>query len=411
MCVSRGISSELLASGVFNKIDGESRFSADRFSIDATSVFGVSILAKSEEAEKMKIIAIETKELVKDVIKNMCEIPLHEEEEESADASQKVSSAIIFYMEEIHRSLTNLPLIFSTPVLETQFRYDFNRTTWSMFIKNANLGLVTQLLLTLLGFIQTLNPRNPCPLIVPHPIQLALAYNENILSQKCWPQMSKSNSELILSTMTYPFSNRTSENFIPVVLAMSIAFGLQFTYCGTYLFELGNDFEPQSWKSKLVMFSVVVICTITTFATVVLPWSFVSDVPLLATVTLPISVIMHFFNIGGVLFSHRMISITVVLLVSTILTPDFLFFLTNVVVITIWSFIFHSLEYSTRVDYLLDAILETQQELVEDETNKSAGLLISILPQRVILKLLANPNSLVFEEFSMMTVLHMDIAG
>ena len=68
-------------------------------------------------------------------------------------------------------------------------------------------------------------------------------------------------------------------------------------------------------------------------------------------------------------------------------------------------------ERSRRIEYLLGLILDTQEELVADETAKSASVLHSILPQSVIYKLLSDPASIVYEEFDMMSVLHMDVAG
>lgn len=64
-----------------------------------------------------------------------------------------------------------------------------------------------------------------------------------------------------------------------------------------------------------------------------------------------------------------------------------------------------------RVEFMLDLILETQRQTSREEISKSADVLSSILPKRILMKLLVNRNACIYEEFKIVTVLHLDIAG
>ncbi|KAI9359643.1 nucleotide cyclase [Zopfochytrium polystomum] len=64
-----------------------------------------------------------------------------------------------------------------------------------------------------------------------------------------------------------------------------------------------------------------------------------------------------------------------------------------------------------RLDYQTDLILLIQSELVEEESLKSNRLLRTVLPERLIKKLLKDPESVFYEQFDLVTVLHMDIVG
>ncbi|KAJ3130098.1 Nitrogen permease regulator 2 [Nowakowskiella sp. JEL0407] len=402
-----------------------SGLASPRFSIDATSIFGGSMSnifvnnnnnSKEDEANKMKENASEAKELVRDVIEKMCDTVARQNSdseqnpkfEDSAGADKIYGLAS--YMKEVNRSIKPVSLNFDTPVLEKQFRFDYNRETWPRFIKSAILGIFLQIMFVLIGLLQTMHPENPCPLIVPHPIQLALLFNNKILDTSCWSQLNNSSASFILTNLEYPFPRTVFNYFEEIFLLLILPFGIHLVYCGIYAFELGNQFEPQSIVYKLIMFGSTSFTTLLILSTVLGRWSYLFEIPYMSTIVLPSLIMVYILNIAGMQYIYRFGIITAIFVIMVILTPTISFIITFISTL-VWAKIFHGIEMSIRVEYLMDLILDTQKELVEEETNKSAGVLVSILPERVILKLLANPNSIVFEEFSIMTVLHMDIAG
>ncbi|KAI9351146.1 hypothetical protein DFJ73DRAFT_378481 [Zopfochytrium polystomum] len=79
--------------------------------------------------------------------------------------------------------------------------------------------------------------------------------------------------------------------------------------------------------------------------------------------------------------------------------------------VSVWGTVFALLSALERMAYHIDTTLTRQSEMVKEAIAKSSGLLNTVMPQRFIMQLLVDPNVVFFEEFEMITVLHMDIAG
>ncbi|KAJ1559186.1 hypothetical protein HK405_011673, partial [Cladochytrium tenue] len=137
---------------------------------------------------------------------------------------------------------------------------------------------------------------------------------------------------------------------------------------------------------------------------------------LMTTFLIPFTVNVFLLSLLPLRFSHR----AAIFLASslafgvynsiTIFSPWMVTFLPALVG-TLSVFITAAREVLDRVNYLIDIALGLQSQLVRTEIARSDRLLKTILPPRIIRMLLSNHKAVLFEEFRVATVLHMDIAG
>ncbi|TPX57202.1 hypothetical protein PhCBS80983_g03986 [Powellomyces hirtus] len=202
------------------------------------------------------------------------------------------------------------------------------------------------------------------------------------------------------------------------VLGTGIAsVGLQLLVTGVTVFAASDDAPPsRSFLPRQIMFLIAITTFFIACLCTILPWSRLYHYPFLCSCVIPHLAFFFCMRIEGVIFTYRLFASVVVGTTLTIipLILDEAVWQEAVCVFLssgIWCVVFYLLEKRNRFDYLIDLILETQAELVTEEIEKSAGVLHSILPQAVILKLLEDPTTIAYEELEMVTVLHMDIAG
>ncbi|KAJ3019816.1 hypothetical protein HKX48_001743 [Thoreauomyces humboldtii] len=202
------------------------------------------------------------------------------------------------------------------------------------------------------------------------------------------------------------------------VLALGIAsVGLQGLVTGVTVMSASDDQPPdRDFLPRQIMFFVVVTTFFIACLCTTLPWSLLYTYPFLCGCVIPHLAFFFVMRIEGVLFTYRIFAsvisgATLVIIQQVLHNAVWQEAVCVLLSACIWVVVFYLLEWRNRVDYLIDLILETQAELVTEEIEKSAGVLHSILPQAVILKLLEDPTTIAYEEMEMVTVLHMDIAG
>ncbi|KAI9358550.1 hypothetical protein DFJ73DRAFT_818827 [Zopfochytrium polystomum] len=147
-----------------------------------------------------------------------------------------------------------------------------------------------------------------------------------------------------------------------------------------------------------------------------LDWSGVSRFWLISTVSVVHCLAMSIFMMRALSFATRFLmshSAVVTCLVLYFYRKPFewpISFLLQSSLIP-WIVLIAAEEAMSRFDYVLDQTLTRQASVVGAELKNSNLLLRTILPARVIENLLDDPSLLVYEEFAVLTVLHMDIAG
>ncbi|KAI8621490.1 hypothetical protein BC830DRAFT_1214717 [Chytriomyces sp. MP71] len=164
-------------------------------------------------------------------------------------------------------------------------------------------------------------------------------------------------------------------------------------------------------RSRLVVgiFSTLALFTIAVMAS--FPWSGLTAYSLLVPIVLPQFTMIHAFSLEGVSYANKIIIVIFFNLVFLVVNRDTHISFAPLVLMIPYMVIYHIRETTVKSDYLMGLIGVTQASLVKEEVTKSALVLTTILPKRIITKLLVDPTSMFYEEFSMITVLHMDIAG
>jgi hypothetical protein len=271
----------------------------------------------------------------------------------------------------IYQSLTPF-LQFTSEELENRFQREYNEETWQMFLDNTMKSLVCQLLILILALLN-----------VYYTLQVNL--------------------------------NQTGATYF-VIGTVFAASGTQFLFWGMNAFQRAAGEGSPGLRMRLI-YSVWSITTLSSILILVsFGWSGLSNLYLMVSGILPQMVIIHSLSMDGITFASKLFcviffSFGFAIFNMVVNTDKLLVPFIPLVCAILWTSIFSIKETSLKVEYLMDLILRTQSDLVKEEMIKSARVLKSILPQRIIVNLLTDPSSGFFEEFKMITVLHMDIAG
>lgn len=284
------------------------------------------------------------------------------------------------FFKEIYKEVDDFSLKFKHSSLEDQFKLDFTLATTWPFLRSSLQVLFIEVLMVALG----------------------------IISARANDVQLEGNAPLFNQALACAVSG----------------LGLQLLLCGVTVFTAGDDDPNPSLSFRMLHYSASAITLATTSVMVTLAWSRLYLYHFLAEGTLPFLVSFLLIRMDGIIFIYKLaFSISFGLTFVTyqhvyqgiyLHAEDSITWagsLSVVLIFLIWGVAFHRLEKSTRFEYLIDAIMETQADLVSDEILKSATVLNSILPQLVIEKLLLDPNSIVYEEFTIISVLQLDIAG
>lgn len=317
---------------------------------------------KDDKKKKSKIESDEAKEVVVDVIMRM----IKKVNSRGKKTSEK-------YIREISKEMEEFSLRFKHWSLEEQFRLDFNAATSWPFLRSTLQILVLEMLMIFLA-----------------------VFNAN-----------RTDNDLLT----------VNKSLFPIVLgAAAGATGLQLLICGVTVFASMEEEPNPDIAPRMLHYGSSVVTLLGVAIVMTLPWSFLHLYDFMVGGVIPQLVIFIIMRMDGILFIYKLFT---ALLAGCILVfyqhglghTQWYITLSVLILTVIWASAFHRAERSTRVEYLIDAIMETQSELVSKEILKSANVLHSILPQLVIDKLLSEPNSIVYEDFSIMSVLHLDIAG
>ncbi|KAJ3071042.1 hypothetical protein HDU98_005893 [Podochytrium sp. JEL0797] len=195
---------------------------------------------------------------------------------------------------------------------------------------------------------------------------------------------------------------------VPVLATIFIGTGSQVLIGAVAVAPERQEMSPLA-VLLLGIWSAITLTAIVTIAS--MHFCGLQSFTLLVPLTLPQFPIVHTFMLDGISFFSK--------LVITVLIGIFFLFLNAstyvsyapLLLIIPYSTIFHAKEMTVKTEYLMKLIALTQANLVREESEKSAHVLATILPKRIIMRLLEDPNTMFYEEFPMTTVLHMDIAG
>ncbi len=330
--------------------------------------------AKTETLEKTKKPkngenSEENKEFLIDVIMRMIK---------KLGSKGKNSSKRFF--KEIYKEVDDFSLNFKHDSLEQQFKLDFTLATSWPFLRCCLQVLMIEVLMVALAVITAIANK------------IQIEGNPPILNQ---------------------------------ALACAVSgVGMQLLMCGVTVFTSGDDDPNPSIRFRMFQYGISAVSFTVTCVMTTLEWSNLYRYHFIAEGTIPFLVSFFLIRMDGVIFIYKLV-------ISILIGFCFVIYqhiyqgvylhatdaiswqgsLSVMLLFSIWCVAFHRLEKSTRFEYLIDAIMETQADLVSEEILKSATVLNSILPQLVIEQILLDPNSIVYEEFTIISVLQLDIAG
>ncbi|KAI9103304.1 hypothetical protein DFS34DRAFT_646691 [Phlyctochytrium arcticum] len=312
-------------------------------------------------AEEEDPSAPEAKEVLIDVVLRM------------ASKIDMESATGLSYMKVVYEETDALSVRFKNALIEQRFRWDFTGDTRDKFVKIGAIILLVEILFYFMAIWNAIH----------------------------------SGVQLTYKKVDY---------YMMVGLGIA-SVGLQMLLTGVLVFSTTDPSPPsRNFAARTGFFCVYVFTLWVNIFSVSLPWSHLKDTHFLTSFVLPHLGVFLIMRIDGMIYLFRLIAAIVfgiTLIGVQIYLRHTLWQEVACMILSgaLWMVIFYLVERQQRVDYLIDLILDTQGELVAEEINKSAAVLHSILPQAVILKLLENPTSIVYEEMEMVTVLHMDIVG
>lgn len=178
--------------------------------------------------------------------------------------------------------------------------------------------------------------------------------------------------------------------------------------------ELGK--QEANFKGRIAYNYLGVLTFLTTAIYISLSWSNLASYEYTNTYIIPQLLTLSCIRMEGVIFIYNVFAAFVVALVLLSIqlsfgVGTFIEYYSLVMFTFVWILIEFRKEKWARIEYLLDLILETQGRATKEEISKSADVLQSILPKRIITKLLMDKKNNIFEEFELITVLQLDIAG
>ncbi|KAI9320281.1 nucleotide cyclase [Zopfochytrium polystomum] len=175
-------------------------------------------------------------------------------------------------------------------------------------------------------------------------------------------------------------------------------------------------FKPSSTVWHRISAWVMVLTSCVIAETLLLAWTGLSGYWIITTVTIPGFMTMLIMSMRSLTFITRTAASLTFVITSCAVSlwtdpaswPQIIMLICAVLS---WGTLAAAEESCLRFDFVVDAALSRQAALVKEELDKSNTLLQTILPARVIMNLLEDATMLVYEEFDLLTVLHMDIAG
>ncbi|KAJ3129359.1 hypothetical protein HK100_008674 [Physocladia obscura] len=194
----------------------------------------------------------------------------------------------------------------------------------------------------------------------------------------------------------------------PLIIITVLTIGSQFLITAVTTVPARTVLGP-STMLVLGIWSVITFVTIVIIASI--PFIGLDKYPYLLSFVLPQFPIIHTFLLDGITFFNKFTINFTVAFGFLILNSNMDLCYGPLLMLFPYFSIFHMKETTVKSEYLMQLIATTQANLVKEESEKSKNVLTTILPKRIILRLLENPDTMFYEEFTMATVLHMDIAG
>ncbi|KAJ3092555.1 hypothetical protein HK102_005835 [Quaeritorhiza haematococci] len=277
----------------------------------------------------------------------------------------------LFYFQEISKIMNRVTARYANQALEKQYLSDFCAITWHGFVRDSAQGLLCEILMLVVAVIYA---------------------NEEIF--------------------------RDAPLFYYLLAGTVATIGLQGLLVAVSVFHVssGGVGKSASFTARTFLYLISVFTFSLMSLMISFPWTKLYTVPNMTDTVIPFIAFMYATTMDGMILFYKLlvgISIEAMLVAvqlslkqsnawGAIFSIGFCITITTIIIL---------LEWTIRIEYILDHILQLQSELASEEKNKSAGVLMSILPQRIVRRLIVDPTSMVYEEFDYATVLHMDIAG
>ncbi|KAI9207326.1 nucleotide cyclase [Polychytrium aggregatum] len=323
---------------------------------------------KFERVDDEKENADKVRGAISDVIVKLCN---------GIDLSGDAEEVYSLYLSEIYDEVKPYTLVFRDRALERAFREDYCRGTSRQFMVSTIIGLLCEIVLMALSIFSS----------------------------------SQIHSGVIFTSLG---------QFYTVLILFILSLGIQMLLTGIVMFE-GDEDETRSsrglFRTRMILFGISAATMFVMTVTVSLVWDGMWDIPFYETCVIGSITTMYIMRIDGMIFLYKFSVVAAVAPFIIIINfaerggSNWTENLAFIGATLIWITTFHMTEHSLRAEYLLDLMLETQTEMLEKEAVKSSVVLNTILPERVSLKMLADPDAIVFDNFPAITVLHMDVAG
>ncbi|KAI9337594.1 adenylate and guanylate cyclase catalytic domain-containing protein [Zopfochytrium polystomum] len=241
------------------------------------------------------------------------------------------------------------------------------------------------------------------------------------------PLSVSNNSSVPLSSSSAPSSPSSSNATVPQDDPMSdldsltiwfVLIGIVFGATGTQILAAGVSFGGATpslfWQKALARWSIITVVAIALFT--LQSWNGLREYPVLLIYVIPQIVNVYILLLTVLTLTERVVISSVVMTVFSIFNgilerQYWTIPIVPLASVALWGSIFSLQESFARMDYFMDRTLSSQSDMVKEEIKKSSRVLNTVLPNRIIIQLLKDPNVIFYEEFSMITVLHMDIAG
>ncbi|KAJ3378557.1 hypothetical protein HDU84_007483 [Entophlyctis sp. JEL0112] len=216
---------------------------------------------------------------------------------------------------------------------------------------------------------------------------------------------------VVVMTSLYLVQNSDLESTnaaVPLIITVFLTMGSQLLITGVTTVPTKSILGP-STMLILAIWSVITFTIIVIIAG--LNFMGLTRYPLLLTVVFAQLPMTHTFLLDGITFSSKLIIAFGVSMFFFVYNFSLHLSFGPLLLMVPYVAIFHMKETTMKSEYLMQLIATTQANLVKEENEKSKKVLTTILPKRIIIKLIEDNDAMFFEEFSMVTVLHMDIAG
>ncbi|KAL2913794.1 Adenylate cyclase type 9 [Polyrhizophydium stewartii] len=323
-------------------------------------------LTAREDAQLMQT-SIEAREVVTDVVMRMCE------KVEELGGSGNAEDTMRRYMKVIYTEMNMHTLQFLNNALEEQFICDFVTATWKVYMHSVAGILILQVLLVALGGVSL---------------------------------YVKSGGNLLSSPVAFAI--------LVGCLGVTALVAVGSVLMALWAREVENPLT--AFHVRFFHFIVLVVTIAVCAIAVTLPMIGLAEYEFMTGGTVPQLAAYSILRMQGMPFHFKtraaaLLGIT--LLVMQHLLGQTTGHITATVVFMsgiLYICLIRSMR-ATRIEYLLDVIMETQSDLLWEEIEKCSKLLHIVLPETVITRLVDEPTSIVYEELESISVLFLDIVS